>query len=100
MCLRPRPPPAVVSFVACSFSLVVDFSKSLPAKQNVIKPPPHPTPPKEQAEQITENGKDRKTQKAPSGESQKTWFPEVTNTPRRPRFSSFGPSRNQKSPTE
>ena len=25
MCLRPRPPPVVVPFVACSLPLVVDF---------------------------------------------------------------------------
>ena len=50
MCLRPRPPPAVVSFVTCSFPVVVDFiincSMRMPAKQNAIKPPPPtPTPP-------------------------------------------------------
>ena len=48
MCLRPRPPPAVVSFVACSFPLVVDFiiaAKACPRNRTSLSPPPHPTPP-------------------------------------------------------
>ena len=64
MCLRPRPPPAVVSFVACSFPLVVDFSKSLPAKQNVIKPPPPPHPP--QRASRANNGKRQRQKNAKS----------------------------------
>ena len=66
MCLRPRPPPAVVSFVACSFPLVVDFRKSLPAKQNIIKPPPPPTPPSPQRASRANDGKRQRQKNAKS----------------------------------
>ena len=79
----------------------------LPMKQNVIKPrpppPPHlppPPPKKDHAEHITENGINRKTQKAQSAGWQKTWFQVVKNIARRPRFWSLGRSRNQKCTTK
>ena len=66
-------------FVRCVFlsssGRLYNCSKSLPAKQNVIKPPPTPPPPKEQAEQMTETAKTEKRKKRQAENRRKHGFP-------------------------